>query len=435
MIELLEFFFLVLTLLMIVYLVRHYIFTLTVLRKTRNPKPSPVTLTLAYDPSVTVLIPARNEEKVIGRLLQRMGELTYPEAGLQVIVIDDASSDGTGQIADYYAKRYDFLEVVHRDKKSGGKGKTSAMNAGLKRSKGEIILCFDADYYPPIDIVEKLTKPFVDPEVGAVQGRVVVLNEPQNIVTRLVALERIGGYRVDQEARDHLGLVPQFGGTVGGFRRSLLEKLGGWDESILAEDTDLTFRVYLDGYKVRYVGDAECYEEAVDNWRSYWTQRYRWAKGHMQCCFKHSLNVLRSKNLKLKEKIDGWLLLNVYFMPILVLLSLIIGVPLIFLDSSKLVGAFWFSVPISLYSFVGNFAPFFEVGIGAHLDGRMRIHWLIPLLIFTFIYNIAICSKAFIDLLVSICLRQNHNAWAKTPHLGNGNCYITNQTILRERPK
>jgi cellulose synthase/poly-beta-1,6-N-acetylglucosamine synthase-like glycosyltransferase len=134
---------------------------------------------------------------------------------------------------------------------------------------------------------------FVDPKVGAVQGRVVVLNEPQNIITRLVALERIGGYRVDQEARDNLGLIAQFGGTVGSFRSSVLKSLHGWDASVLAEDTDLTFRVYLAGYKIRYSVDAECYEEAVDNWKVYWRQRYRWAKGHMQCFFKHNISVIR----------------------------------------------------------------------------------------------------------------------------------------------
>ena len=176
-------------------------------------------------------------------------------------------------------------------------------------------------------LLKSSLKDFVDPKVGAVQGRVVVLNEPQNIVTRLVALERIGGYRVDQEARDILGLITQFGGTVGGFRRSILKSLGGWDESVLAEDTDLTFRVYLAGYKIRYGVDAECYEEAVDNWKSYWRQRYRWAKGHMQCFFKHSWNVLTSKKLTWKEKIDGLMLLSIYFMPILVLLSLFIGLP------------------------------------------------------------------------------------------------------------
>jgi cellulose synthase/poly-beta-1,6-N-acetylglucosamine synthase-like glycosyltransferase len=417
--------FILLTALIIVYLIRHYVFTLTVLRRAKNAKKVDVVANVEFEPTVSILIPARDEERVIGRLLQRMVELTYPKGKLQVLVIDDGSSDSTGIIADEYSSRHGFVEVLHRDKRDGGRGKAVAMNVGFKHSTGEIILCFDADYYPQKDIVERLAKEFADPNVGAVQGRVVVLNEPQNTVTRLVALERIGGYRVDQEARDNLSLIPQFGGTVGGFRRSLLESLGGWDESTLAEDTDLTFRTCLAGYKVRYVGDAECYEEAVDNWTAYRNQRYRWARGHMQCCFRHSLKVLKSKNLKVKEKIDGLLLLNVYFMPVIVLASFIIGVPLIF-ESSKLVGALWFLMPISLYSFVGNFAPFFEVGIGAYLDGRKRIQWLIPLLIFTFFYNIPICTKAFLDLLVSKILRKHRNIWVKTSHLGNGNRYILN---------
>lgn len=288
------------------------------------------------------------------------------------------------------------------------------------------MLCFDADYYPQREIVEKLVKEFADPAVGAVQGRPVVLNEAQSVVTRLVTLERIGGYRVDQEARNALGLIPQFSGTVGGFRRSFLEKLGGFDESMLTEDTDLTFQVYLAGFKVRYAGDAECYEEAVDNWKAYWRQRHRWARGHMQVCFKHAFRVLKSKKLNIKEKIDGLLLLHIYFMPVITLISFFVGVPLILSESSQLVNTLWFLVPISLYSFVGNFAPFFEIGIGAYLDGRTRIQWLIPLLLFVYLYNTLICTKAFLDLFAAKILRKSQSSWAKTHHFGNEKGYIGN---------
>ena len=407
---------------MIAYLVRHYIFTLSVLRSA-NKKRSITSADLTFEPTVSILIPAFNEEKVIERLLSRLSNITYSKEKLQVIVIDDASSDKTGKIADEYKNKYSFIDVLHRDKSNGRRGKASAMNHGFSKCTGEIVLCFDADYYPQLDIVEKLVSPFVDPKVGAVQGRVVVLNEPQNIITRLVALERIGGYCVDQEARDILGLIAQFGGTVGGFRRSVLKNLNGWDASVLAEDTDLTFRVYLAGYKVQYCVDAECYEEAVDTWHSYWRQRSRRAKGHMQCFFKHSSSVLKSKNLDLKQKIDGLMLLSVYLMPILALLSLIVGLPLIFLGS-PIVIALWVSVPISLYCFVGNFAPFFEVGVGLYLDGRTRTQWLIPLLIFTFFFNIPLCLKAFFEVLSSKILRKDKNVWVKTVHSGNGNCYI-----------
>jgi cellulose synthase/poly-beta-1,6-N-acetylglucosamine synthase-like glycosyltransferase len=213
----LEVVFLFSTAVMIAYLVRHYIFTLTVLRKKKKTKRNAV-VDSKYEPPVSILIPARDEAQVIGRLLQRMTELTYPKNKLQVITIDDASSDSTGKIADEYAYKYGFIEVLHRENGNGGKGKAAALNSGLERSTGEIVICFDADYYPQRNIVEKLVRAFVDPKVGAVQGRPVVLNEAQNVVTRLVTLERIGGYRVDQEARDNLGLIPQFGGTHGNWR-------------------------------------------------------------------------------------------------------------------------------------------------------------------------------------------------------------------------
>ncbi len=356
-----------------------------------------------------------------------MVETTYPKDRLEVVLINDGSTDDTGQIAEKFSLQYSFIRVLNRTLSEGGKGKASALNAGLKHSSGEIVLCFDADYLPHPDLVGRLVEKFADPAVGAVQGRPIVLNEPQNLVTRLVALERIGGYRVDQEARDILGLVPQFGGTVGGFRRNIMEGLGGFDESMLTEDTDLTFQVYLAGYRVRYAGDAECYEEAVDSWRRYWRQRHRWAKGHMQVCFKHAFGVLRSNKMNLREKIDGLLLLHVYFMPLLTLLASCLG-SLLILTGSYLAGLLWFFVPISFYSFVGNYAPFFEVGIGAYLDGRKRSQWLTPLLIFSFIYNTLICSKAFLDLLIGKLLGRGRNDWEKTEHQGNLHHYITPQT-------
>jgi len=425
-VEILEVLFLGLAGLMMAYLVRHYIFTLAVLRWTQKGSKAEGTGNAFYQPTISILIPAYNEERVIGRILQRMTELTYPKDKLEVIVIDDASTDKTGEISEQHSKAFGLIKVLHRSENEGRRGKASALNVGLKLVAGEIVICFDADYYPQRDIVEQLAKEFADPKVGAVQGRVTVLNEPYNVVTRLVALERIGGYRVDQQARNNLGLITQFGGTVGGFRRDLLERLGGWDASMLAEDTDLTFRVYLAGFNVRYVNGAECYEEAVENWRAYWRQRYRWARGHMQCAFRYSTAVLKSRSLDVRQKIDGLLLLNVYFMPVLILLSWLICIPLFFLLTQQWLFGFWVLTPISLYSFVGNFAPFFEVGIGAYLDGRKRALWLISLLVFTFLYNIPICTKALLDLLVSRVLGKKGACWNKTMHSGNGNSYIMN---------
>jgi cellulose synthase/poly-beta-1,6-N-acetylglucosamine synthase-like glycosyltransferase len=119
--------------------------------------------------------------------------LSYPESKLEVIVIDDASTDNTGKIAEEYAKSSRNIKVLYRDKTIGRKGKAAALNAALKQATGEIVLCFDADYLPNKNIVEKLVEKFSDPKVGAVQGRPVVINEPLNVVTRLVALEGLEG--------------------------------------------------------------------------------------------------------------------------------------------------------------------------------------------------------------------------------------------------
>jgi hypothetical protein len=115
------------------------------------------------------------------------------------------------------------------------------------------------------------------------------------------------------------------------------------------------------------------------------------------------------------------------------LLSLLIGIPLIFLRSSAIVSAVWLFVPIAIYSFVGNFAPFFEVSIGVYLDGRKRIQWLVPLLIFMFPYNIAISTKAFGDFLVGKIMRRNHHSWARTKHGRNGYQYAASsaQKLVR----
>jgi len=415
--------FTLLVVIMLAYLIRHYIFTIVALYY-RHTQHHYTPHEMIYQPTVSVLIPAYNEERVIGQTLQRMTELTYPRDKLQIIAIDDASTDRTSEITDKFAQKYESIKVVHRYRE-GGKGKSAALNEGLKHATGEIIYCFDADYYPQHDILQKLTAYFMDPKVGAVQGRVTVLNEPKTLVTRLVALERIGGYRIDQKARDDLQLIPQFGGTVGGFRHHLIESLGGWAPNILAEDTDLTFRLYLAGYKVRYVNEAQCYEEAVEDWRSYWHQRCRWAAGHMQCAFKHSLSLIRSKHLTLRQKVDGLLLLNVYFVPIFVWLAWLLGAIMFFTHTFSWATLGWIPLSIVVYSTTGNFAPFFEVGIGAYLDQRKEVCHLIPLLFLVFLYNMVICTKAFLDLCISKVSRNRQQKWVKTRHNG-GNDYLGN---------
>ena len=132
------------------------------------------------------------------------------------------------------------------------------------------------------------------PEVGAVMGRVVPHNVNSSLLTRLLDLERSGGYQINQQARYNLGLIPQFGGTVGSVRRTALESVGGWNSFTLTEDTDLTLQMVIKGWKIAYVNRAECYEEVVETWQARKGQIDRWAIGHTDCFHRYLGQLLRS---------------------------------------------------------------------------------------------------------------------------------------------
>ncbi|MGB9787270.1 MAG: glycosyltransferase family 2 protein [Dictyoglomus turgidum] len=217
-------------------------------------------------PYVSVLIPMHNEEKVAENVLNALLNTDYPKDRIEIIPIDDNSTDRTREILEDYSSKYPHLiKPLYRGSYLP-RGKPSALNDALKVAEGEIIIVFDADYIPPKGIIRYLAVSFLDPEVGVVMGRVVPLNISKNLLTRLFDLERIGGYQVDQQARYNLKLIPQFGGTVGGFRKELILKLGGFNPKILAEDTELTIKAYINGVKVCYTNRAECYEEAPETW-------------------------------------------------------------------------------------------------------------------------------------------------------------------------
>jgi cellulose synthase/poly-beta-1,6-N-acetylglucosamine synthase-like glycosyltransferase len=401
-----------LTFVMIVYLIRHYVFTAITLIYGRDSRRY---LNGEGDCKsfVSVIVPAHNEEKVIGRLLERICEFSYPKEKLQVLVVDDGSADGTGKIVDEFAHKYDFIRPLHR---KSAVGKASALNEALKNASGEFVYFFDADYIPDVDFIERMNCAFSDSKVGAVQGYINVLNLRKH-VSNVIFLERLSGYRVDQLARDILGIIPQFGGTAGGVRRSLLESLSGFDEDVLAEDTDLTFRVYLAGYKIRYLPNTGSYEEAVEGWLAYWCQRSRWAKGHMQCAFKHFLPLVRSKNLSFREKLDGFLLLNIYFVPVLIGLGWLIAGLSFILGYSLGTGSA--TLILTLVYFVsGNIAPLSEVIVGVILERRWHLCKYIPLLLVAFILNVFICTKAFVEILFWRLRRKQHMKWYKTVHRG-----------------
>ena len=230
---------------------------------------------------MTVLVAAHNEEKVISNILKALMGVNYPESKLLIVPVNDRSTDRTREIIDTFVEANPTqIRPFHR---TGGKGgKAAALKDAMEMVETEVILIFDADYIPGSGLIKQLVAPFFDPEVGGVMGRVVPLNVGTNLLTRLLDLERAGGYQVDQQARMNLRLVPQHGGTVAGVRRSALREIGGWNDNSLTEDTDLTYRLLLAGWKTVYQNRSECYEEVPETWPVRIKQIMRWAKGHNQ---------------------------------------------------------------------------------------------------------------------------------------------------------
>ncbi|MCM3585500.1 glycosyltransferase [Mesobacillus maritimus] len=248
-------------------------------------------------PTVSVLIPAHNEEVVIKETLQAMVKLNYPKDKLEVIVINDNSSDRTGEIASSFVKEYPFVKVVQTVPPFAGKGKSSALNQGLAESKGDVIVVYDADNTPEPDAVQYLIMGLEnDQQAGAVVGKFRVMNATKNLLTRFINIETITFQWLAQGGRWHWFQLATIPGTNFAIRRSILEELGGWDVKALSEDTELSFRVYNLGYHIRFFPAAITWEQEPETWRVWWRQRTRWARGNQYVIFKYLFNLFNMKN-------------------------------------------------------------------------------------------------------------------------------------------
>jgi cellulose synthase/poly-beta-1,6-N-acetylglucosamine synthase-like glycosyltransferase len=378
-------------LVMIAYGVRHTVFTFSrLVGRQRQPY---LDIGIAAWPRITVFIAAHNEEKVIAGCLEALLKTDYPRDKLRIVPVNDRSQDGTREIIDRYVARYpELITPFHR---TGGKpGKSAALKDALALAEGDIALIFDADYVPPKGLLRQLVAPFFDPEVGAVMGRVVPANASSNLLTRLLDLERSAGYQVDQQARMNLRGVPQYGGTVGGIRRSAVEAVGGWQDDALAEDTDITFRLLVGGWKTVYNNRAECYEEVPEEWSVRIRQVRRWAKGHNQVLWRCWRKLWSSPYLNLRERIDGSMLLLVFTVPPLLLVGWVMALALYYLNGGALVALFIPMLALVAYGALGNFAAFLEIVVAVLLDGHRRRIRLLPINLLCFIVSLFAISHA-----------------------------------------
>jgi len=256
-------------------------------------------------PLVTVQLPIFNEQFVIDRLIDAVCSMEYPREKLEIQVLDD-STDETRQVASSIVERYAALGnpivYMHRTNRHGFKA--GALDAGLKVAKGEFIAIFDADFVPPPDWLMKVIHHFAEPEIGMVQTRWTHLNRDYSMLTQIEAILLDGHFVLEHGARVRTGEFFNFNGTAGMWRRQAIADGGGWQHDTLTEDTDLSYRSQMAGWRFKYLPEVECPSELPIEMTAFKTQQARWAKGLIQTSIKILPQVFRS-NASRRNKIES----------------------------------------------------------------------------------------------------------------------------------
>lgn len=242
-------------------------------------------------PTVTILIPAHNEAKVIGKTLLSMLALNYPHHKLQIIVINDNSTDDSAQILQEITEKHcnRRITVINTTAETGGKGKSNALNIGFKQSVGDYIAIYDADNTPEKNALLHLVTAIVrDTTLGAVTGKFRTRNKNVNLLTRFINIETLSFQWMSTGGRWKLFKLCMIPGTNFVVRRSILEEIGGWDVKALAEDTEISFRIYMMGYFIKFLPQAVTWEQEPQTLAVWFKQRSRWVKGNIYVMVKYS---------------------------------------------------------------------------------------------------------------------------------------------------
>ncbi|HVH67335.1 MAG TPA: glycosyltransferase [Gemmatimonadales bacterium] len=242
-----------------------------------------------HHPSVSVVVPAYNEEKVIVRTVESL--LAQGYAGLEIIVVDDGSPDGTSQVVTAAFRGNPAVRVV--SKVNGGKA--SALNVGVAQATGEIVVAVDADTVLAPGAIAALVLPLADDRVGAVAGNAKVGNRI-NLVTRWQAVEYVTSQNLDRRAFSLLNCITVVPGAIGAWRRNLVLEAGGFSDQTMAEDQDLTLSLLRGGWRIAYADLAIAYTEAPDTLAGLSRQRFRWSFGTLQCAWKHRGALFRRRS-------------------------------------------------------------------------------------------------------------------------------------------
>ena len=306
-------------------------------------------------PFITIQLPIFNEQFVIDRLVDACCRLEYPRDRLEIQVLDD-STDETQEVAAAVVERYRSglngdpqpIVYIHRTDRHGYKA--GALDNGLKTANGGLIAMFDADFVPSPDWLMKVVHHFSDAKIGMVQTRWTHLNRDYSFLTQVEAILLDGHFVLEHGGRSRCGVFFNFNGTAGMWRRTAIEEAGGWQHDTLTEDTDLSYRAQLKGWRFKYLQDVECPAELPIEMTAFKTQQARWSKGLIQTSKKILPQVFRAK-LPFHVKLETFyhLTANISY-PLMVLLSILLMPAMIIRFYQGWFQMLWIDLPLFMAS-------------------------------------------------------------------------------------
>lgn len=376
--------------------------------KTRKLSKYPQIINPYYKPFVSVLIPAHNEESVIGATVENILQMDYEN--FEVIVIDDRSNDNTASVIKDLEKRCEKVTALIREH-DAFPGKSAVLNDAFKIAKGEAILVFDADATVNPDFLTVLVPHLEPADVGAVQARKVIRNKNRNLLTRCQNNE----YTMDahfQVIRDSVKGAVELRGNGELIKRQAIESIGGWNNYTIVDDLDMSTRLHIKGWDIRFCLDTVVYEEGIAYIKPLFRQRRRWLEGTIRRYLEYSGAALRSKDISPAARLDMIAYISEFIMPLWLIIEILIrGFKIILKDasphmlySSMIIGciigtAFFLAARHALrrYDFIPRLDAMFEA---LETSVYLFILWF-PLVLF-------ICFK--------ILFMKKDMKWGKTAH-------------------
>jgi cellulose synthase/poly-beta-1,6-N-acetylglucosamine synthase-like glycosyltransferase len=311
---------------------------------------------MSFDyPSCAILIPAHNEEKVIGATLDAMLRLDYPADRLSILVINDGSKDRTREIVNDYARRDRRVALFNVPEGEGGKGKSRALNLALQHVTSDVLAVYDADNTPdPRALRPLVAQLLLHPDLGAVLGKFRTVNKNASLLTRFINIETLSFQSILQAGRWEMHNVATLPGTNYVVWTKLIRELQGWDEAALTEDSELSIRMYQHGYKIKYLPYAVTYEQEPQEWRVWVHQRMRWVRGNNYVIAKFFRHIPQFQNKRLAFDVLYTLALYYVFFVAILISDLLFIVSALNLVSIALPGPYTFVWIMAFFLFLAE---------------------------------------------------------------------------------